>query len=301
MADEARQPFPLFEDRIAAKIKQNLEKNLNFDFETYRKNSLGLSGAEPWIVTVRAWYCDNLIRRFLTEHPNGLIVEFGGGMDARYFRVTECGEKFKASKWLMIDLDKIVDLREAVYSDILNEDEFIKSDFSNFSVKKCSVADIEKWTELVDEIIQKENRPVLFTDMACLAYVEPETVKSIFRKVASYPKSWVVYNTLHIDNLKTAGGKNDKHSCKNNWKWLTKENFGDNPLKYLEDKIKFRDEFCVLEKCYELRKLRSKNTKEFEEWKSSASEVYPEIIKHGNFFDSKLADLGYNLHWVVFE
>ena len=72
-------------------------------------------------------------------------------------------------------------------------------------------------------------------------------------------------------------------------------------MPYLEEKIKFRDEFCVLEKCYELRKLRSKNTEEFDEWKSAASHIYPEIVKHGYYFDPKIADLGYNLHWLVFK
>ena len=66
----------------------------------YRQQSMGLSGKAPWLVTARAWYCDNQIRRFLDEHPDGVIVEFGGGMDARYFRVTDEGTERKTSTQL---------------------------------------------------------------------------------------------------------------------------------------------------------------------------------------------------------
>jgi len=297
MAGEKDQPFSLFEDKMAIKIKNSLE-SANFDFETYRNNSMGLSGKAPWLVTVRAWYCDNLIRTFLSQNPNGLIVEFGGGMDARYFRVTEMGKKFDKSRWLMLDLDGIVDLRKSVYDEVLkNESE----NFANLEVKKCSVADVPKWSGMINELLKTEKRPILFTDMACLTYIEPDSVNTIFSKVSTYPGAWILFNTLHKSFLKTAGGNNDEHSCKSNWKWLVDEKHGENPLQYLDDKINFRNEFCVLEKCYELRKLRSESVEEFEEWKSAASEVYPEIVKHGQYFDPSVADLGYNLHWVIFD
>ena len=85
-----------------------------------------------------------------------------------------------------------------------------------------------------------------------------------------------------------AGGKHDPSPAKSsNWKWLFVGNHGENPLSYLEDKIKFRNEFCVLEKCFELQKLRAQTNEEFEEWKSAAAEVYPEIVKHGNYSSFK--------------
>lgn len=297
MADEKYQPFSLFEDKIAIKIK-NLLESANFDFETYRNNSMGLSGKAPWLVTVRAWYCDNLIRKFLAKNPNGLIVEFGGGMDARYFRVTEMGRTFDKSRWLMLDLDGIVDLRKAVYDEVLKDE---GEKFNNFDVKKCSVADVPKWSEIIDDILKIEKRPILFTDMACLTYIEPDSVNTIFSKVSTYPGAWILFNTLHKSFLETAGGKNDKHACKSNWKWLVDEKYGENPIKYLDNKIKFRNEFCVLEKCYELRKLRSESVAEFEAWKSAAAEVYPDIVQQGHYFNPSAADLGYNLHWVIFE
>ena len=95
------------------------------------------------------------MRKFLTENPNGLIVEFGGGMDARYFRVTEMGEKFRNSKWLMLDLEGIVDLRKSVYDEILKDE---SETFDNFEIKNCSVADVGKWSGIVDSVLEKEHR-----------------------------------------------------------------------------------------------------------------------------------------------
>ena len=70
----------------------------------------------------------------------------------------------------MVDLPNVVEFREKIYQNL------DISTPNNFRAKSCSVNDVQKWTGFVDEL-RTNNNPVIFVDLACFIYCQPEQVK----------------------------------------------------------------------------------------------------------------------------
>ena len=87
MANEQHEKHPLFQDEVAVQILKFLDQT-DIDFESLNlaNNNRWLMSVAPLIAPVRHWWADNIVRDFLKENENGIVVEFGGGLDSRYYR-----------------------------------------------------------------------------------------------------------------------------------------------------------------------------------------------------------------------
>jgi O-methyltransferase involved in polyketide biosynthesis len=107
---------------------------------------------------------DRLARAFLAEHPAGVIVDLGCGLDTRFERIDN-GQV----AWYGLDLPEVIALRKELL------DETPRSHFIG-----CSVLDFS-W---LDTLSGRVGRPILFLAEAVLVYLDEANVKRLVQALA---------------------------------------------------------------------------------------------------------------------
>jgi len=107
---------------------------------------------------------DRLARAFLAEHPNGVIVDLGCGLDTRFERVDN-GQV----EWYGLDLPEVIELRRELL------DETPRSRFIG-----CSVLDFS-W---MDVLSGQAGKRFLFLAEAVLVYLEEADVRRLVQALA---------------------------------------------------------------------------------------------------------------------
>ena len=107
---------------------------------------------------------DRLARGFLEEHPAGVIVDLGCGLDTRFERIDN-GQV----EWYSLDLPEVIDLRKELIA------ETPRSHFIG-----CSMLDFS-W---MDALSSQPGRPILFLAEAVLVYLEEDNVKRLVQALA---------------------------------------------------------------------------------------------------------------------
>ena len=97
-AVEQQQPAPLLRDPIAPQMLARLD----YDFGKYAKATASQVGC-----CGRAWLFDEQARRFITAHPDAVVVQIGAGLDARYERLG----RPPITAWYDLDLPEVIALR----------------------------------------------------------------------------------------------------------------------------------------------------------------------------------------------
>lgn len=111
---------------------------------------------------------DRLARAFLAEHPEGMIVDLGCGLDTRFERIDN-GQV----EWCGIDLPEVIELRKKLL------DETPRSHFIG-----CSVLDFS-WMDALAGRADERGRPILFLAEAMLVYLEGADVKRLVQTLAA--------------------------------------------------------------------------------------------------------------------
>jgi len=107
---------------------------------------------------------DRQARAFLAEHPDGVIVDLGCGLDTRFERVDN-GQV----EWYGLDLPEVIELRKELL------EETPRSHFIG-----CSVLDFS-W---MDALRGRAGRHILFLAEAMLVYLEEPDVKRLVQALA---------------------------------------------------------------------------------------------------------------------
>ncbi len=107
---------------------------------------------------------DRLARSFVSEHPSGVIVDLGCGLDTRFDRIDN-GQV----NWYGLDLPEVIELRKKLLK------ETPRSHYIG-----CSVLDFS-W---MDTLSGQPGRPILFLAEAVLVYLEENNVKSLVQALA---------------------------------------------------------------------------------------------------------------------
>jgi O-methyltransferase involved in polyketide biosynthesis len=107
---------------------------------------------------------DRLARAFLAEHPDGVIVDLGCGLDTRFERVDN-GQV----DWYGLDLPEVIELRKELF------DKTPRSHFIG-----CSVLDFS-W---MDALNGQASKHILFLAEAMLVYLEEADVKRFVQALA---------------------------------------------------------------------------------------------------------------------
>ncbi len=152
-AVESRQPTPIFVDPKAQEILQRVE----YDFARLnvpRKTSI--------MLCIRARKLDDYARAFLAQHPDGVILHLGCGLDSRCLRVAH-----DQADWYDLDLPPVIDLRRKFYAET-----------PAYHLLPSSVTDLH-WTERVSA----QGRPVFVIAEGLLMYLTEAEVKALILKL----------------------------------------------------------------------------------------------------------------------
>jgi len=154
-AMESRRPDALVRDPKAVELVGRLD----YDFSGVQK----LKGEQVnFLLRIREF--DRLARAFLAEHPDGVIVDLGCGLDTRFERVDN-GQV----EWYGLDLPEVIELRKELLA------ETPRSHFIG-----CSVLDFS-W---MDALSGRAGKPILFLAEAMLVYLEEADVKRLVQALA---------------------------------------------------------------------------------------------------------------------
>lgn len=135
------------------------------DFEKSDKDKV--SQASHTGTVVRTIIFDSVVADFLKRHPDGVIVNLGCGLDARYRRLSHCG-----SHWYDLDVEETIEVRKKFFE----EDDSYKM-ISN------SMFDYT-WMNKVPQ-----DKPTLFLSEGVMMYFKEEDIRSLFNEINSRFKS----------------------------------------------------------------------------------------------------------------
>lgn len=82
-----------------------IHKMLDYDFEKYFGRESFFKSKQH--IALRAQKFDAILHTFLSEHPNGLIINLAEGLETQRYRVNS-----EDALWLMIDLPEAIAIRE---------------------------------------------------------------------------------------------------------------------------------------------------------------------------------------------
>ncbi|MEM1206528.1 MAG: class I SAM-dependent methyltransferase [Acidobacteriota bacterium] len=153
-ASEAMRRDGILEDPKAVEIYRSI------DYDYVR--SFGPPDASH---SLRSLVFDREITAFLGEHPRGVVVNLGEGLETQRFRVDR-----PDALWLSVDLPQAIEVRER----------FIEPDERHVHVP-VSAFD-RSW---LDEI--PEGRPAMVTAQGLFMYFNPADVRALVRDLADHP------------------------------------------------------------------------------------------------------------------
>jgi len=149
-AMESQRPDALIRDPKAVELVGQLD----YDFSSIQRLK---NDSVNYLLRMREF--DRLAWAFLVEHPGGVIVDLGCGLDTRFERVDN-----GYVEWYGLDLPEVIELRKELL------DETPRSHFIG-----CSVLDFS-W---VDALSGQASKPILFLAEAMLVYLEEADVKRL--------------------------------------------------------------------------------------------------------------------------
>ncbi len=153
-AMESQRPNALIRDPKAVELVSRLDCDFS-DVQKLKKEQVN------YLLRMREF--DRQARDFLSEHPAGVIVDLGCGLDTRFER-TDNG----LVEWYGLDLPEVIELRKELLA------ETPRSHFIG-----CSVLDFS-WMEALSGQV---GRPILFLAEAVLVYLEEADVKRLVQSL----------------------------------------------------------------------------------------------------------------------
>jgi O-methyltransferase involved in polyketide biosynthesis len=152
---KAQKGNPLFFDARAEAILTQVD----YDF-----NKLKVPYKTVVLVSQRAKKLDATVHTFLAEHPNGVVLHLGCGLDSRFWRVDN-----GLVDWYDLDMPPVMALREYFFP--VQE---------RYHPLASSVTDLA-WMDRV----QAKDRPVLVVAEGLLMYLDESDVKALFLRLRS--------------------------------------------------------------------------------------------------------------------
>jgi O-methyltransferase involved in polyketide biosynthesis len=154
---------PLFFDPSARDILERID----YDF-----TRLHVPYKTVVLVCQRAKKLDAVARAFVAEHPRGVVLHLGCGLDSRFWRVDN-GQV----EWYDLDMPPVIDLRRQFYAEQ-----------ERYHLIASSVTNLE-WTNAVSAA----DRPVLIVAEGLLMYLSEADVKRLLLRLReAFPACWLI-------------------------------------------------------------------------------------------------------------
>lgn len=166
-AAETKEQKPIIQDEKAVEMVEQID----YDFSKFNGSWMTQTG-----VSVRTEILDREVKKFINEHPDGVIINIGCGLDTRYFRVDN-----GKIRWYDLDLPEAISIRKEFFQE---------SD--KYKMLGKSVFDYS-WVEDVET----EGRQVLFLAEGVLMYfTEQEIVGLIDNLTKLFSQAHMLFEML---------------------------------------------------------------------------------------------------------
>ena len=212
-AVELKKARPIIKDCKAAKMVDKID----YDFEKFD---------DEWptqiSIAVRTEILDHEIKVFIRNHPEGIVINIGCGLDTRFSRIDN-GQ----IRWFDLDLPETIDVRERFFRET-----------DRYKMIAKSVLDYS-W---IDEISDKNN--VLIVAEGILMYLEEKSVFELLNKlVDSFPNAEMLLEITPPSLVKQSNNENliKKHyQIEANIHWGVKNGID---LEQINTRIRFVEEW----------------------------------------------------------
>ncbi|HEY3687325.1 MAG TPA: class I SAM-dependent methyltransferase [Streptosporangiaceae bacterium] len=166
---DARKARPILGDPTA----EDAVSRIDYDFGTFKmRDSMAVS------VAVRAKLFDDLVRTYLSAHPDATVLHLGCGMDSRVFRI----DPPPTVRWFDVDYPDVIALREAVYP---------YGDRPGYTTIGSSVTDPD-WLARVPA-----DKPALVVAEGLTMYLDPAEGRALLRAlVAHFPSGEMIFDVF---------------------------------------------------------------------------------------------------------
>lgn len=159
------------ESILADENAQAVFAQVDFDFE-----QLHVPTGTRLTICLRARKFDDIVVEFLDEHPRGLVLHLGCGLDTRYFRVDN-----GKTEWYDLDFPSVIELREKFFQET-----------ERYHTIPSSVTDMA-WIEK----IPKTDDAALILAEGLLMYLEEDQVLSLIDRLKSrFPGSILAFDAF---------------------------------------------------------------------------------------------------------
>ena len=159
-AREQQQVPPLLIDKCAAQLVQRID----YDFQKFELAPMSMTG-----VVIRAAYFDAIVRLFIEQHSEPVVVHLGCGLDTRRQRLGKQAEK---AQFYHIDIPEVIAFRKSLLTPETNET----------LVSACMFS-----TEWMDALVKKTPKATfIFIIEGVLMYFSYTENKQLFENIAAH-------------------------------------------------------------------------------------------------------------------
>jgi O-methyltransferase involved in polyketide biosynthesis len=150
---------------------QRIYAAIDYDFDA-------TFGAPHPLFSLRAALIDEVLVRWLRQHPEGQVVSLGEGLETQAYRVDN-----GCMRWLSVDLPEVVRLREL----------FIQPT-GRFRHLACSATD-PAWMDQIDT-----HSPLYVVAQGLLMYLDPDDVRRLLLTISQrFPRASLVFDVVGRD------------------------------------------------------------------------------------------------------
>lgn len=175
-AQEMRMKQPLFDDPYSVDM---LEK-IDFDFSIFANMPETKTATRRDLqagIAIRTELLDKGVQAFIERHPQGMVVNMGCGLDARFLRLDNGN-----ISWIDVDLTEVIDIRQQFFEE---------SD--RYQMLAASILN-RGW---LDSIVPQNGQKVLLIAEGTLMYFQEEAVKTLFGDlVVKFPRSVFLFEVM---------------------------------------------------------------------------------------------------------
>jgi len=209
----------ILKDEKAVEIAEKID----YDFSKYAQGWASQLGT-----VIRAKNIDNLLIKFLANHPQATVINLGGGLCTRFFRIDN-GEV----NWYEVDFPEVIELKEKLVEQS-----------NRYHLIASSILE-PNWIEQINPDV---NQPLFLVMEGVSMYLSEEENKALFSKIQTMLAPKFAPITMVFDVLsKQAAAKTKRHDTVS--KTTAEFKWGIDNSQELETwnlGINFKDEICYL-------------------------------------------------------
>lgn len=148
---------PILNDRFAYDTYNQIE----YDWRIIKKSTRKI---DPLLMAVRARKFDQICRGFLENHPNGIIVSLGAGLDNRFRRIDN-----NRCHFVDLDFPEVIEFKQLI----------TPTSTRNIMIGK-SILDYS-WMKQISELSGEKHAPVFFISEGVIMYFERYEIQELFK------------------------------------------------------------------------------------------------------------------------